>query len=238
MGVITAASPWCVLLSLASCSAWIFQIWREARPQVTGWQQHLSRTWESIWTQATILRLQRCNPFVWLSTCRKLCLLWMCGSILRAISKARKHQSDTECSVRGEWFTGLEGVSTRPWKANSKAKLSIPSISQLSALTGVMQESHCGLFFVMPRHMLSHKYVRTFTPRESWRSHLWDINDIWNRTVNSYYFTREKSAKYNQFCKNEAGASFFKQHFFNLCLICSMYKILLVEGCDSSENIC
>ena len=31
----------------------------------------------------------------------------------------------------------LEGVSTGPWKANSKAKLSVPSISRLSALTGV-----------------------------------------------------------------------------------------------------
>ena len=33
-------------------------------------------------------------------------------------------------------------------------------------------------FFFMSRHMLSHKYVTTFTPRESWRSHVWDINDI------------------------------------------------------------
>ena len=35
------------------------------------------------------------------------------------------------------------GVSTRPWKANSKAKLSIPSISQLSALTGVTRSNSC-----------------------------------------------------------------------------------------------
>ena len=62
---------------------------------------------------------------------------------LASHSKARKHQSDTECSVRVEWFTGLEGVSTRPWKANSKAKLSIPSISQLSALTGVTRSNSC-----------------------------------------------------------------------------------------------
>ena len=34
-------------------------------------------------------------------------------------------------------------------------------------------------FFFMSRHMLSHKYVATFTPRESWRSHVWDINDIY-----------------------------------------------------------
>ena len=33
-------------------------------------------------------------------------------------------------------------------------------------------------FFLMSRHMLSHKYVTTLTPRESWRSHVWDINDI------------------------------------------------------------
>ena len=33
-------------------------------------------------------------------------------------------------------------------------------------------------FFLMSRHMLSHKYVTTFTPRKSWRSHVWDINDI------------------------------------------------------------
>ena len=32
--------------------------------------------------------------------------------------------------------------------------------------------------FFMSRHMLSHKYVTTFTPREFWRSHVWDINDI------------------------------------------------------------
>ena len=75
----------------------------------------------------------------------------MCGSILRAISKARKHQSDTECSVRGEWFTGLEGVSTRPWKANSKAKLSIPSISQLSALPGVSRSNSCSFAPVKER---------------------------------------------------------------------------------------
>ena len=61
--------------------------------------------------------------------------------VFRAISKNRRHQSDTECSVRGEWFTGLKGVSTQPWKANSKAKLSIPSISQLSALTGVTRSN-------------------------------------------------------------------------------------------------
>ena len=84
---------------------------------------------------------ERCNPFVWWRTCRKRCLLWMCRSILRVISKARTHQSDKECSVRGKWFTGLEGVSTRPWKANSKEKLSIPSISQLLALTGVTRSS-------------------------------------------------------------------------------------------------
>ena len=65
----------------------------------------------------------------------------MCRSILRVISKARTHQSDKECSVRGEWFTGLEGVSTRPWKANSKEKLSFQSISQLLALTGVTRSS-------------------------------------------------------------------------------------------------
>lgn len=40
------------------------------------------------------------------------------------------------------------------------------------------QGSHCGLIFLMSRHKLSHKYVATFTPRESWRSHLRDINDI------------------------------------------------------------
>ena len=63
-----------------------------------------------------------------------------CEFILRAISKARRHQSDTECSVRGEWFTGLESVSTRPWKANSKAKLSIhpyPSFQPLLELLGL-----------------------------------------------------------------------------------------------------
>ena len=75
----------------------------------------------------------------------------MCESILRAISKATKHQSDTECSVRGEWFTGLEGVSTRPWKANSKAKLSIPSISQLSALPGVSRSNPCSFAPVKER---------------------------------------------------------------------------------------
>ena len=32
---------------------------------------------------------------------------------VRLASKARRHQADTEFSVRGEWFTGLEGVSTR-----------------------------------------------------------------------------------------------------------------------------
>ena len=26
-------------------------------------------------------------------------------------------------------------------------------------------------------------------------------------------------------------------YFFNLCLICSMYKAFLVEGCESWENI-
>ena len=31
---------------------------------------------------------------------------------------------------------------------------------------------------------------------------------------------------------------FCKQHFFNLCLISSLYKTLLVEGCKSWENIC
>ena len=67
----------------------------------------------------------------------------MWGSILRAITKARKHQSDKKWSVRGEWFTGLEGVSTRSWKINSKAKLSIPSISQLLALTGVTWSNSC-----------------------------------------------------------------------------------------------
>ena len=46
-----------------------------------------------------------------------------------------------ECSVRGEWFTGLEGVLTLAWKANSKAKPSIPSISQLSALTGITRSN-------------------------------------------------------------------------------------------------
>ena len=75
----------------------------------------------------------------------------MCGNTLRAIGKARKHQSDTECSVRGEWFTGLEGVSTRPWKANSKAKLSIPSISQLSALPGVSRSNSCSFAPVKER---------------------------------------------------------------------------------------
>ena len=75
----------------------------------------------------------------------------MCESILRAISKARKYQSDTECSVRGEWFTGLEGVSTRPWKANSKAKLSIPSLSQLSALSGVSRSNSCSFAPVTER---------------------------------------------------------------------------------------
>ena len=38
--------------------------------------------------------------------------------------------------------------------------------------------SHCGLIFSMSRHKLSHKYVATFTPQESWRSHVRDINDI------------------------------------------------------------
>ena len=61
------------------------------------------------------------------------------------------HQSDTEYSVRGAWFTGLEGVSTRPWKANSKAKLSIPSISQLSALTGVTRSNSCSFAPVKER---------------------------------------------------------------------------------------
>ena len=38
--------------------------------------------------------------------------------------------------------------------------------------------SHCGLIFSMSRHKLSHKYVATFIPQESWRSHMRDINDI------------------------------------------------------------
>ena len=75
----------------------------------------------------------------------------MCGSILRAINKDRRHQSDTECSVQGEWFTGLEGVSTRPWKANSKAKPSIPSISQLTALTGFTRSNSCSFAPVKER---------------------------------------------------------------------------------------
>ena len=75
----------------------------------------------------------------------------MCGSILRAISKVRRYQSDTECSVRGEWLTGLEGVSTRPWQANSKTKLIIPSISQLSALTGVTRYNSCSFAPVKER---------------------------------------------------------------------------------------
>ena len=37
----------------------------------------------------------------------------------------------------------LEDVSTRPWKANSEAKLSIPSISQLLAITGVTWSNSC-----------------------------------------------------------------------------------------------
>ena len=89
----------------------------------------------------------------------------MCGSILRAISKARRHQSDTECSVRGEWFTGLEGVSTRPWKANSKAKLSIPSISQLSALTGVTRSNSCS-FCLLCRICLQQQQQQKWGVRE------------------------------------------------------------------------
>ena len=89
----------------------------------------------------------------------------MCGSILRAISKARGHQSDTECSVRGEWFTGLVGVSTRPWKTNSKAKLSIPSISQLSALTGVTRSNSCS-FSLLCRICLQQQQQQKWGVRE------------------------------------------------------------------------
>ena len=59
------------------------------------------------------------------------------------LAKLESISQIAECSVRGERFTGLEGVSTWPWKANSKAKLSFPSISQLSALTGVTRSNSC-----------------------------------------------------------------------------------------------
>ena len=51
-------------------------------------------------------------------------------------------------------------------------------ISLALAAWRLRQGSHCGLIFFMSRHKLSHKYVATFTPRESRRSHLRDINDI------------------------------------------------------------
>ena len=52
------------------------------------------------------------------------------------------------------------------------------AVRQFEKEVSFWQVSHCGLFIFMSRHMLSHKYVTTFTPRESWRSHVWDINDI------------------------------------------------------------
>jgi len=43
------------------------------------------------------------------------------------------------------------GVSTQPWKANSKAKVSIPSIYQLSALPGVSRSNSCSFAPVKER---------------------------------------------------------------------------------------
>ena len=45
----------------------------------------------------------------------------------------------------------LEDVSTQPWKANSKAKLSIPFISQLLAITGVTWSNSCSFAPVKER---------------------------------------------------------------------------------------
>ena len=45
----------------------------------------------------------------------------------------------------------LEDVSARPWKANSKAKLSIPSISQLLAINGVTWSYLCSFAPVKER---------------------------------------------------------------------------------------